>query len=80
MTAPRCPTCKADLSDRPPSDAHPFCGPRCKLADLGNWFDGRYAIADSTPSLEPESISEDDPRVQALMEELIARSGGRFHE
>jgi hypothetical protein len=31
-----------------PRDANasfPFCGPACKLADLGRWLDGGYRIA-----------------------------------
>jgi endogenous inhibitor of DNA gyrase (YacG/DUF329 family) len=24
----------------------PFCSERCRLVDLGNWLDGRYALTD----------------------------------
>jgi endogenous inhibitor of DNA gyrase (YacG/DUF329 family) len=27
------------------SPARPFCSPRCRLIDLGNWLSGRYRIA-----------------------------------
>ena len=42
----RCPTCgrvvACDPEQRPAS--FPFCDPRCRLRDLGAWFDGRHAI------------------------------------
>ena len=39
----RCPICAGPA----PLDADfaPFCSDRCKLADLGNWFSGRYVIS-----------------------------------
>jgi endogenous inhibitor of DNA gyrase (YacG/DUF329 family) len=39
-----CPTCKGPRKPYPENRAFPFCGGRCKLADLGNWLDGRYAL------------------------------------
>ena len=39
-----CPTC----SRKPPEDAlqfKPFCSSRCRMADLGNWLGGYYAIS-----------------------------------
>jgi endogenous inhibitor of DNA gyrase (YacG/DUF329 family) len=47
MKTPSCPTCKAALSEGQDTPAFPFCSQRCKLADLGNWLDGRYAVAQS---------------------------------
>jgi tRNA threonylcarbamoyladenosine biosynthesis protein TsaE len=45
-----CPSCsKAVAIDDP---QHPFCSDRCRLADLGNWFNGGYAIS--------RDIEEDD--------------------
>ncbi len=40
-----CPICKRVLADAP--DDHgprPFCSPRCKLIDLGNWLSEAYRI------------------------------------
>ncbi|MEM8750717.1 MAG: DNA gyrase inhibitor YacG [Pseudomonadota bacterium] len=46
-----CPQCGAK-SDRV---AYPFCSKRCADLDLGNWLNGRYAIAsDEEPSSSPE--------------------------
>jgi endogenous inhibitor of DNA gyrase (YacG/DUF329 family) len=43
-----CPQCKRVLEDAPDDFApRPFCSPRCKLADLGNWLGESYRI--STP-------------------------------
>ena len=41
-----CPTCGADVKARDLSKApfFPFCGRRCKLVDLGKWFDGEHRI------------------------------------
>jgi endogenous inhibitor of DNA gyrase (YacG/DUF329 family) len=47
--AKKCPICKralpADTKDLP----LPFCGQRCKLADLGSWLSGRYVVSDALP-------------------------------
>jgi hypothetical protein len=34
----------------------PFCSERCKLADLGQWFAGRYSIPadDDAPETPPD--------------------------
>ncbi len=46
----RCPSCGAVISAG--GTHHPFCSGRCRMADLGSWFDGRYAIS--------RDIEEDD--------------------
>lgn len=51
-----CPTCGKPVAasdpDRPAT--FPFCCPRCKLVDLGKWFDEQYRI--STPVESPEEV------------------------
>jgi endogenous inhibitor of DNA gyrase (YacG/DUF329 family) len=42
MKAIRCPICKKELSAR--SKNFPFCSPRCKLIDAGNWLEGAYRL------------------------------------
>jgi endogenous inhibitor of DNA gyrase (YacG/DUF329 family) len=44
---------------------YPFCSPRCKLVDLGNWLDGRYVIAG--PAVD--DVELDDEALQALLRE-----------
>ncbi|MDA0801999.1 MAG: DNA gyrase inhibitor YacG [Proteobacteria bacterium] len=52
---PKCPTCGA------PADAKalPFCSSRCADVDLGNWFQGKYAI--------PAVDAADDTIIEALL-------------
>lgn len=38
----RCPTCGKPVDFDAPH--FPFCGERCKLVDLGKWFNQEYAI------------------------------------
>ena len=52
---PKCPTCGAptDVKERP------FCSSRCADVDLGNWFQGKYAI--------PAVDAADDTIIEALL-------------
>ena len=52
----RCPQC-GNPSERGPDNAfRPFCSERCKLADLGQWFAGRYSIpAEDNGEAAPEA-------------------------
>jgi endogenous inhibitor of DNA gyrase (YacG/DUF329 family) len=39
--------CHRTLDDVPDDfPPRPFCSPRCKWADLGNWLDERYRISE----------------------------------
>ena len=42
MKRAHCPICKKQLEKR--TKNFPFCSPKCKLVDAGNWFDGNYRI------------------------------------
>ena len=52
---PKCPTCGA----RADAKARPFCSSRCANIDLGNWFQGKYAI--------PAVDAADDTIIEALL-------------
>jgi len=52
---PKCPTCGAPADAK----ARPFCSSRCADVDLGNWFQGKYAI--------PAVDSADDTIIEALL-------------
>lgn len=39
-----CPGCGAPAAAGADNPWRPFCSERCRLADLGQWFAGRYAI------------------------------------
>jgi endogenous inhibitor of DNA gyrase (YacG/DUF329 family) len=49
-----CPICRRGVEADAPS--RPFCSPRCKLVDLGNWLDGSYRVP-GRPA-DPEEIVE----------------------
>lgn len=40
---------------------YPFCSDRCKLVDLGRWFNGEYSI--ETP-LDPEMMPDVPPATE----------------
>ncbi|TVQ91309.1 MAG: DNA gyrase inhibitor YacG [Deltaproteobacteria bacterium] len=55
MTTP-CASCRAPAALPPMNRWHPFCSERCRMIDLSNWLDGRYAVASSpadSPQTEP---------------------------
>ncbi|MCP4868161.1 MAG: DNA gyrase inhibitor YacG [Proteobacteria bacterium] len=62
-----CPSCKKvvpmEAAVRPP--AFPFCSDRCKLSDLGRWFEEDYAL--------PQPLGPDDH--EAIEEVIRARQG-----
>ncbi len=53
-----CPTCKK-LVDRD-APATPFCSERCRLIDLGNWLDGRYAIPGEPAEADAPDTDDDE--------------------
>jgi endogenous inhibitor of DNA gyrase (YacG/DUF329 family) len=55
-----CPICKGPRKPYPENQAYPFCGGRCKLAELGHWLDGRYALPDETAN-QIEDSDRDKP-------------------
>ena len=46
-TPPRCRYCRQrlDAADKMHRRFWPFCSERCKMAELGRWFEGRYVIS-----------------------------------
>lgn len=54
-----CPVCGKPVA---PSEAMaPFCGERCRLADLGRWFSGSYKVS---RDIAPEDDTETLPRTE----------------
>jgi endogenous inhibitor of DNA gyrase (YacG/DUF329 family) len=39
----RCPPCRRPVA--PDAEHRPFCGDRCRLADLGRWFREDYVVS-----------------------------------
>jgi endogenous inhibitor of DNA gyrase (YacG/DUF329 family) len=52
-----CPICNRPASPRAQNASAPFCTPRCKQIDLGNWFSEKYAV----PVPEGEEAEEGLP-------------------
>jgi endogenous inhibitor of DNA gyrase (YacG/DUF329 family) len=42
----KCPTCRRPVEWSEASKYRPFCSDRCRLIDLGAWFDGQRALPD----------------------------------
>ncbi len=55
----KCRTCEKEFNYWS-SDSRPFCSKRCKMVDLGHWFNESYSVAYSpqTESEVEELISE----------------------
>jgi endogenous inhibitor of DNA gyrase (YacG/DUF329 family) len=63
---PKCPICKRPLKAGRATPSYPFCTPRCKLIDLGNWLGDNYVIADK-PLPELEGLTDEE--LAALLRE-----------
>ena len=55
----RCPVCNKVIDEATRQDSriakfYPFCSDRCKLIDLGKWFDGNYRIAAQADEVEEQ--------------------------
>ncbi|MCU0685131.1 MAG: DNA gyrase inhibitor YacG [Polyangiaceae bacterium] len=49
-----CPVCRRQVVlDPTVNPARPFCSPRCKTIDFGQWVDGTYSIAGDP--IDPET-------------------------
>ncbi len=55
----RCPICRAEVAEDAAS--FPFCTPRCRLLDLGNWLDERYVVPAGDDTSATASESDDPP-------------------
>ena len=60
--ATECPTCKKRVVYRQGSEApfFPFCSERCKLIDLGRWFDEEHRISEPLTE-QQEQQDEGEP-------------------
>jgi len=51
-----CPTCAAPVRWSPQQRWRPFCSERCRLIDLGSWFDETHRLpTDEAPGSEPDN-------------------------
>jgi endogenous inhibitor of DNA gyrase (YacG/DUF329 family) len=56
----RCPRCGKEV-DWEANPFRPFCSERCKLIDLGRWFDSGYVILGQSISEDKNDKEEKDP-------------------
>jgi hypothetical protein len=57
MQPRKCPICQREVTALAGIHPFPFCSPRCKLVDLGNWLDQRYVVgSDASDDGEGESL------------------------
>lgn len=50
----RCPNCDAPVAWREDNTYRPFCSERCRLIDLGEWFNEERRIAGEDTDLPPD--------------------------
>jgi hypothetical protein len=58
-----CPTCQRPVEWSAASRYRPFCSERCRLIDLGEWFEERRAIpGEEIPVVSGDGDAEPKPR------------------
>ena len=53
----RCPTCRSVVARG--ADDFPFCSERCRMADLGRWFEEDYKITRPISPLQRLQMEEE---------------------
>ena len=55
----KCPTCKKEVVYSEENPFRPFCSEKCRLVDLGQWFEEDYSITgDDSVSMEDSLENE----------------------
>ncbi len=54
----RCPQCGASAEYSPRNTFRPFCSERCRLIDLGDWAEGKYAVPVEPQEMTAEKLDE----------------------
>jgi hypothetical protein len=55
----KCPECGKATEYSPENEYRPFCSNRCKLIDLGEWIEGKYAINSEEHYQSPDYLQEE---------------------
>lgn len=58
-TIVKCPTCRRPVVWSPESPYRPFCSDRCRLIDLGAWFNEQHKIPDESAAA-PDAAAADE--------------------
>ncbi|MDP8245999.1 MAG: DNA gyrase inhibitor YacG [Candidatus Hinthialibacter antarcticus] len=54
MASIHCRTCGKALPEGTRTPTFPFCSMKCKMVDLGHWFNGDYHISEPLPREEDD--------------------------
>ena len=65
----KCPTCGVDVEWSPASKYRPFCSDRCRLIDLGEWFNEEHKISDGDTTTSANIAHVLTPEELALLDE-----------
>jgi uncharacterized protein len=55
----KCPQCGRLALYSPENSFRPFCSERCRLIDLGDWADGKYAIPVTKEAETYQDVDDD---------------------
>ncbi|MFK8017487.1 MAG: DNA gyrase inhibitor YacG [Gammaproteobacteria bacterium] len=59
MTTVRCPNCRTDVVWSTDNAFRPFCSKRCRLIDLGEWFNETHRIPTDEPASGNDEFNQD---------------------
>lgn len=65
----RCPHCGKSSEYSPRNEFRPFCSERCRLIDLGDWAEGKYAVPTKPEEMTPEELEKLEAEISKLDEE-----------
>jgi endogenous inhibitor of DNA gyrase (YacG/DUF329 family) len=65
----QCSICQRPVAPRTENKAFPFCSPRCKTIDLGQWVDEKYRLPEDADAVAPGN-GADQGEERAMAEAL----------
>ena len=54
----KCPQCNTEFQYYT-SESRPFCSERCKMIDLGHWFEESYRVPDKNANIPEENLNSE---------------------
>jgi len=75
----KCPRCRKSVKYSPDNPYRPFCSERCKLIDLGQWAEEKYAIPVTDPEIDEASgINDTDQDDESKQKAKSSSSSNLF--
>jgi endogenous inhibitor of DNA gyrase (YacG/DUF329 family) len=65
----QCPVCRRPVAKRVDNPAFPFCSPRCRTIDLGEWLTESYRVPEGEDETERDGVTEAQARGPGLDED-----------